>query len=33
LGGFACAVAILILARFFIVDINPTPNRPDPADR
>ncbi|MGE4422028.1 MAG: MFS transporter [Pseudodesulfovibrio sp.] len=32
-GGLACAVAILILARFYIVNINPTPNRPDPAHR
>jgi MFS family permease len=32
-GGFVCAVAILILAQFYIVNISPTPNRPDPAHR
>ncbi|OIQ49092.1 Bacillibactin exporter [Pseudodesulfovibrio hydrargyri] len=32
-GGFVCAVAILILARFHIVNINPAPNRPETASR
>jgi MFS family permease len=32
-GGFACAVAILVLARRGIVNINPSPNQPDATNR
>lgn len=32
-GGFACAVAIFILARFYIVNIDHSSNRPDVASR